>query len=199
MTLTDRDLAVLDAYLNAGTCAKAAEDLDLREQTVKNRLYVMRLKARVSSNQQLVYELSDELRRWRRERSATSQRFAEVQRQSVYHDERDGTVVPRSHNLSFGSVGERTGTVVLRGSRTGRSHFGSSRIREQVVKPTTLRARRPEGIAVSDPLLHGNRVAALAHEAGDLAGHPFLSVNVDQPRLAVIGAGHQPRHQAVLR
>ena len=70
MMLNDRDMAILDAYLNAGTCAKAAEDLEIREQTVKNRLYLMRLKARVTSNQQLVYEMSDALRRWRKGKAA---------------------------------------------------------------------------------------------------------------------------------
>ena len=68
MTLqpTDRELRILGAYLEAGTCVKAAADLHLSEQTVKNALYLLRLKMRVSSNQQLVYLLGDELRQKRR-------------------------------------------------------------------------------------------------------------------------------------
>ena len=68
MTLqpTDRELRILGAYLEAGTCVKAAADLSLSEQTVKNALYLLRLKMRVSSNQQLVYLLGDELRQKRR-------------------------------------------------------------------------------------------------------------------------------------
>ena len=68
MTLqpTERELRILGAYLEAGTCVKAAADLRLSEQTVKNALYLLRLKMRVSSNQQLVYLLGDELRQKRR-------------------------------------------------------------------------------------------------------------------------------------
>ena len=68
MTLqpTDRELRILGAYLEAGTCVKAAADLHLNVQTVKNALYLLRLKMRVSSNQQLVYLLGDELRQRRR-------------------------------------------------------------------------------------------------------------------------------------
>ena len=59
---TERELRVLGAYVTAGTCRGAAEDLGIAEQTVKNALYQLRLKARVASNQQLVFEFNDALR-----------------------------------------------------------------------------------------------------------------------------------------
>jgi len=66
---TDRELRILGAYLEAGTCVKAAADLHLSEQTVKNALYLLRLKMRVSSNQQLVYEFGPALRELSRSRA----------------------------------------------------------------------------------------------------------------------------------
>ena len=67
---SDKDLAILDAYVRNGTCAYAAASLDLAEQSVKNRLYLMRLKARVPTNVALVYELRDDLREYRKARRA---------------------------------------------------------------------------------------------------------------------------------
>lgn len=63
---SQRELRLLDAYVMAGTCRKAGEDLGMAEQSVKNALYLLRLKARVSTNQQLVYEFADQLRGFRR-------------------------------------------------------------------------------------------------------------------------------------
>lgn len=63
---SDKDLAILDAYVRDGTCAGAADGLGLAEQSVKNRLYLMRLKARVPTNVALVYELRDDLRAYRK-------------------------------------------------------------------------------------------------------------------------------------
>ena len=63
---TEKQLRVLGAYVTAGSCRAAAEDLGLAEQTVKNALYLLRLRARVATNQQLVYEFGDLLRRMRR-------------------------------------------------------------------------------------------------------------------------------------
>lgn len=70
MSLNQRDLQVLSAYLTAGTCAKAGEDLGVTEQAVKNRLMMMRLKARVGTTEQLVYEYSDTLRQLRKGKAA---------------------------------------------------------------------------------------------------------------------------------
>jgi len=67
---SDKDLAILDAYVLNGTCAGAADELDLAEQSVKNRLYLMRLKAHVPTNVALVYELRDDLRAYRKARRA---------------------------------------------------------------------------------------------------------------------------------
>ena len=67
---SDKDLAILDAYVANETCRGAAEALDLAEQSVKNRLYLMRLKARVPTNVALVYELRDDLRAYRKNRRA---------------------------------------------------------------------------------------------------------------------------------
>lgn len=67
---SDKDLAILDAYVADGTCRGAADALDLAEQSVKNRLYLMRLKARVPTNVALVYELRDDLRAYRKNRRA---------------------------------------------------------------------------------------------------------------------------------
>lgn len=63
---SERQLRILDAYVMAGTCARAGEDLGMAEQSVKNALYLLRLRARVSTNQQLVYEFGDQLRQLRR-------------------------------------------------------------------------------------------------------------------------------------
>lgn len=67
---SDKDLAILDSYVRNGTCAYAAADLGLAEQSIKNRLYLMRLKARVPNNVALVYELRDDLREYRKNRRA---------------------------------------------------------------------------------------------------------------------------------
>ena len=67
---SDKDLAILDAYVQNGTCAGAAEAVGLVEQSVKNRLYLMRLKARVPTNVALVYELRDDIRLFRKAKRA---------------------------------------------------------------------------------------------------------------------------------
>jgi hypothetical protein len=67
---SSRDLDYLAAYLDEGTCANAAEALGVSEQAVKQRLWTMRLKARVVSNQQLIYELHEDLRKRRRSKAA---------------------------------------------------------------------------------------------------------------------------------
>lgn len=67
---SDKDLAILDAYVRNGTCQLAGDDLGLAQQSVKNRLYLMRLKARVPNNVALVYELRDDLRDYRKARRA---------------------------------------------------------------------------------------------------------------------------------
>lgn len=67
---SDKDLAVLDAYVRNESCVAAADDLGLAVQSVKNRLYLMRLKARVPTNVALVYELRDDLRAYRKNRRA---------------------------------------------------------------------------------------------------------------------------------
>lgn len=67
---SDKDLAILNAYVLNGTCAGAAEELELREQSIKNRLYLMRLKAHVPTNVALVYELRDDIREYRKSRKA---------------------------------------------------------------------------------------------------------------------------------
>lgn len=68
--LTKRDLRILAAYLDFGTCEKAGKQLGIQGQSVKNALYLMRVKARVSTNQQLVYEYGAVLRRHRRKAAA---------------------------------------------------------------------------------------------------------------------------------
>jgi hypothetical protein len=66
--LTKRELKILAAYLDYGTCEKAGKALKppILAQSVKNALYLMRVKARVATNQQLVYEYGAVLRRNRR-------------------------------------------------------------------------------------------------------------------------------------
>lgn len=68
--LTKRDLRILGAYLDFGTCDKAGKQLGIQGQTVKNALYTMRMKAHVATNQQLVYEYGAQLRRYRRKQAA---------------------------------------------------------------------------------------------------------------------------------
>lgn len=69
--LTKRELKILAAYLDYGTCQRAGESLrpPIHAQTVKNALYLMRVKARVATNQQLVYEYGDAIRRFRRQKA----------------------------------------------------------------------------------------------------------------------------------
>ena len=67
---SDKDLAILSAYVLNGDCKGAAEELELAEQSVKNRLYLMRLKAHVPSTVALVYELRDDIREYRKRQRA---------------------------------------------------------------------------------------------------------------------------------
>lgn len=68
--LSQRDLEVLNAYVMAGTSAKAGEDLGLAVQTVKQKLWLMRLKTRLPTTELLVYEYADQLREWRKKKPA---------------------------------------------------------------------------------------------------------------------------------
>lgn len=59
---TDTEMRTLRAYLDAGTCKAAAGLLEISEQAVKQTLWRMRLKARVNSTAQLLYEFHGALR-----------------------------------------------------------------------------------------------------------------------------------------
>lgn len=59
---TEREMQVLRAYLDTGTCKQAGDLLEVSEQAIKQTLWRMRLKARANSTEQLVFLLHSELR-----------------------------------------------------------------------------------------------------------------------------------------
>jgi DNA-binding CsgD family transcriptional regulator len=59
---TDREMEMLRAYLDAGTCKEAGVLLGVSEQAVKQTLWRMRLKARVNGTPQLLFLFHSELR-----------------------------------------------------------------------------------------------------------------------------------------
>ena len=60
---TEREMQVLRAYLDAGTCKQAAELLEVSEQAIKQTLWRMRAKSGVAATTQLLFALHKELAR----------------------------------------------------------------------------------------------------------------------------------------
>lgn len=59
---TEREIRVVVAYLEAGTCKAAADDLGIRPETFRHRLSRIYVRHGVSNMAQLVFMLADDVR-----------------------------------------------------------------------------------------------------------------------------------------